>query len=71
MKKITTIMIAMILMSIFLIPVAFSFSLSGSKFKDLTPHDGTLKIPTKDVSDGTAHYFRVKADDVIVYGKRH
>ncbi len=63
MKKKITITLAMIIMSIFLIPVAFSFSLSGSKFKDLTPKDGTLKIPTKDVSDGTAHYFKVKADD--------
>lgn len=35
------------------------------KFKTLTPKDGRVLIPVKGISDGNAHYFKVKADDGI------
>jgi len=38
----------------------------GGKFTNLTPKDGTVIIPVKTVSDGKAHYFKVKADDGVM-----
>jgi len=44
-------------------PAAFSFW--GNKTKTLTPQNNAVKIPTKGISDGKAHYFTVKAKDGI------
>lgn len=44
------------------------FSGGGKKFTELTPQNGVLQIPVQDIDDGTAHYFKAKADDgVMVY----
>ncbi len=43
-----------------------AFALFGGKFKSLKPENGMLSIPVKDISDGQAHYFEVKADDGIL-----
>lgn len=40
-----------------------AFAGFGNKFQTLTPKNGNVMIPVKSVSDGKAHYFRVKADD--------
>ena len=48
----------------FATPAAFSFL--GSKFEKLTPENGVLKIPVKQIDDGKAHYFMAKADDGIM-----
>lgn len=37
----------------------------GGKFKTLKPKDGNVYIPVNKVSDGNAHYFKVKAEDGI------
>lgn len=39
-----------------------AWALFGGKFKTLTPKDGKVYIPVKQVNDGKAHYFKVKAD---------
>ena len=44
----------------------YAFSFFGSKFIKLKPENGTVSIPVKDISDGKAHYFEVKADDGIL-----
>jgi uncharacterized membrane protein len=43
-----------------------AYALFGDKFKPLKPKNGTLSIPVKDINDGQAHYFKVKADDGIM-----
>jgi len=43
-----------------------AFAFFGGKFTTLTPKDGNVMIPVKSVSDGKAHYFKVKADDGIM-----
>lgn len=54
---------------IILTVIAFGFfpAVSDSAFwqktKVLTPQQGALRIPVGDVSDGKAHFFKVKADD--------
>jgi uncharacterized membrane protein len=60
-KRITIIALALIIT----IPIAVSFALkfSGSKEGMLFPAKGVITIPTKDVSDGKAHYFNVKSDN--------
>ena len=63
MKKTISIMTTLLLLSLFAAPSAFS--LWGNKAKNLTPQNGVVKIPTKDISDGKAHYFKVKAKDDI------
>ncbi len=42
-----------------------AYALFGGKFKTLTPKDGHLQIPIKQVNDGEAHYFQTMADDGI------
>lgn len=39
--------------------------LNKSKFTTLTPKNGQIAIPVKDINDGTAHYYQVKANDGI------
>lgn len=59
---ITNLIISLIILGIS-IP---SHALFGSKFKSLKPANGNLYIPVKDISDGKAHYFRVKSDKGII-----
>jgi uncharacterized membrane protein len=42
------------------------FALFGNKFKPLSPRNGNLYIPVKDVNDGQAHYFETKAKDGVM-----
>jgi len=59
-KRITiTLLMFMAIMSFSVISSALT--LSGFKAKTLTPTTGVLTIPTKDISDGKAHYFKVKS----------
>ena len=37
-----------------------------NKFQKLTPRDGNLYIPVKDISDGKAHYYKVKSDKGVM-----
>ncbi|MFC1884787.1 Fe-S-containing protein [Thermodesulfobacteriota bacterium] len=37
----------------------------GSKDGELIPKNGNIRIPLKEIDDGKAHYFNVKADDGI------
>jgi uncharacterized membrane protein len=39
-----------------------AISLTGLKAKTLIPEKGVLSIPTKNINDGKAHYFKVKSD---------
>ena len=43
-----------------------AFALFGNKFKTLTPKNGSLSIPVKEINDGQAHYFEVKAKDGVM-----
>ncbi len=45
---------------------ASAFSFGNDKFKSITPKEGSLTIPVSDISDGMAHYYKIKADDGIV-----
>jgi len=66
MKKSVWLTVINLLVLFSLISTAYSFSFSGLKFKTLTSKEGYLHIPTKDVDDGKAHYFKTKADDGIM-----
>ena len=38
----------------------------GDKPQKISPKNGFLQIPLKDISDGKAHFYKVKADDGIM-----
>jgi uncharacterized membrane protein len=61
-KKFTSAIICLVILGISL-P---AYALFGNKFKTLKPKNGDLAIPVKDINDGQAHYFKVKADDGII-----
>ena len=42
---------------------SFKFPFSGSKFKTLKPANKVVSIPLSKISDGKAHYFKVKSDN--------
>jgi uncharacterized membrane protein len=44
----------------------FSCSAFDGKFKTLKPKEGRVEIPVKEINDGKAHYYQVKADDGIM-----
>lgn len=48
--------------------MAFNMPFFGgdSKFTELQPKNGSVAIPLADISDGKAHYFKVKADDGVM-----
>ena len=69
MLKAVSIFISFFLLTITIgVPASHAFQLpfTGENVKSLAPEQGVLKIPTKDISDGKAHYFKVKADDDIM-----
>jgi len=46
---------------------AFSFPFwSDGKAASLTPRDGVVSIPLEDISDGKAHFFKVRAADGVL-----
>jgi uncharacterized membrane protein len=59
-----------VLMALGLFPspghAAFKLPLLGGGATILTPLGGTVTLPLKDVGDGKAHYYKVKADDGIM-----
>lgn len=59
-------MIRVALFLIFTIAGSDAFALFGGKFTTLAPKDGIVMIPVKTVSDGKAHYFKVRAEDGIM-----
>ena len=61
MKKIMINLILAVIFCLAVVPGAFSFF--GGKFETLKPANGVLKIKIEDISDGSAHYFKTKADD--------
>jgi len=63
MKKTISIIITILITFLLMTPSAFSFW--GNKPKTLTPQNSVISIPTKEISDGKAHYFKVKAKDGI------
>ncbi|MCK5541783.1 MAG: DUF2318 domain-containing protein [Desulfobacterales bacterium] len=60
--KLTSMLICLVILGISM-P---AYALFGEKFKPLKPKNGTLSIPVKDINDGQAHYFKVKADDGVM-----
>ncbi len=66
MKKVLLTVLTITFITVGMVVSGFSFTFSGPDFKLLTPQNKELRIPTKDVSDGEAHYFKVKADDLMV-----
>lgn len=64
MEKKFTISLVTILVLLISVPVVFSFW--GSKAKSLPPQNGAVKIPIAGITDGKAHYFKVKANDGIM-----
>jgi len=62
-KKIFSIMFAIVLVWLVSVPVVFSFW--GNKPESLTPKNGILQIPIAEITDGKAHFFEVKAHDGI------
>jgi uncharacterized membrane protein len=63
MKK--TLVVILMIFAIGLVPVV-SHAAFWQKTKVLTPKQGELRIPVAEVSDGKAHFFKVKADDKTV-----
>jgi len=64
MKKTFTISLVTILVLLVSVPVVFSFW--GSKAISLIPQNGAVKIPIAGITDGKAHYFKIKANDGIM-----
>ena len=64
MKKTTTIILVTTLVLIVSVTTVFSFW--GKKSKTLIPKNDEIKIPTAGITDGKAHYFKVKANDGIM-----
>lgn len=62
MKSFNKITIALSVASILFFSGSPAFALFGDKFKTLSPKDGNVMIPVNTVSDGKAHYFKVKSD---------
>jgi uncharacterized membrane protein len=62
-KKTTLIAQAILLIMLFAATNSFAFSLWSSGPAAITPEKGVLSIPIKDINDGEAHHFKVKADD--------
>nr|MBF0221493.1 DUF2318 domain-containing protein [Desulfobulbaceae bacterium] len=65
----TTLFVAGFLMlSSFAMAFNIPFFGGDSRFTELQPKNGTVSIPVATISDGKAHYFKVKADDgIMVY----
>jgi len=63
-KKTTTIILVIIL--VLLVSVTTAFSFWGRKSKTLIPKNDAVRISTARISDGKAHYFKVKANDGIM-----
>ena len=40
--------------------------LKGDKAQSISPKNGFLQIPLKNINDGKAHFFKVKADDGVM-----
>jgi len=60
--KLTSVFICLVILGISM-P---AHALFGNKFKPLKPKKGNLYIPVKDIDDGKAHYFEVKANDGVL-----
>lgn len=59
----------LILVSFAAVSTAFAFKmpfLSGDKERTLVPQNGFLQIPLPEISDGKAHFFKVKAADGVM-----
>jgi uncharacterized membrane protein len=63
-KKTTTIILVTTL--VLLVSVTTVFSFWGKRSKTLIPKNDAVKIPTAGITDGNAHYFKVKANDGII-----
>ena len=66
MTSFNKITVAIAVVSILLFSGSHAFAFFGGKWTTLTPKDGDVMIPVKTVSDGKAHYFKVKADDGVI-----
>lgn len=64
MKKL--LIVTTILLTAALIVPQASTAFFGGKFETLKPQNGELRIPLKDIDNGEAHYFKVKASDGIM-----
>lgn len=63
MKQLGALVITLSLLLSFTASVS-AFSLFGGKdYTALTPKDGMLSIPIKEINDGSAHFFKAKAVD--------
>jgi uncharacterized membrane protein len=63
MKKVFPALLGLVVFALS-VSTAFGFNFFGGKnFTTLTPKDNVLIIPVKDINDGSAHYFKVKASD--------
>lgn len=69
MKKLSLLFVASLVFLVITAMVAYAFKMpfmDGGKFTTLNPKNGMLEIPIKDINDGKAHYFQVKADDGVM-----
>lgn len=62
MKSIEKKIIVLTFFLVVLLAGSNAWALFGSKFTTLTPENGKVTIPVKEINDGKAHYFKVKAD---------
>jgi uncharacterized membrane protein len=62
-KRTTLIAQAILILLLFAASNTFAFSLWRSGPESLTPENGQLAIPIKDINDGEAHHYKVRADD--------
>ena len=70
MKKNFQLTIIILLLSLALVPAAFSFwdklPFVGNGVTLLTPENGIIKLPLQKINDGAAHHFKVRAADGLL-----
>ena len=70
MKRSLIVLTMTIISFLFLTATSYSFKMpfTGSKFQTLKPVDKAVSIPLNKISDGKAHYFKVKSDSGLGIG---
>jgi uncharacterized membrane protein len=69
MRKISLFALLMVVGLVLVVTSASAFKMpswGNDKFTKLSPKNGVLSIPVKNISDGKAHYFKVMADDGVI-----
>jgi uncharacterized membrane protein len=69
MRRVSLLTMLMISALVLVAASALAFKMpswGNDKFTKISPKNGIISIPIKNISDGKAHYFMVKADDGVM-----